>query len=96
LVIPIQIKPAPEALARVMVGRVEVLTPERERQIERWVADLASEEASAQAVAKKGLSRLGRFQESVLRRIASLSSGGEVADRARSIVEKGGLLQSTK
>src|SRR5262249_57791156 len=41
-VIPIQIKPAPEQLVRVMVGRVEVLTPGAERRIEKAVADLGA------------------------------------------------------
>ena len=38
--IPLRITPRPAALVRVMVGRVELLTPERERRAEAAVRNL--------------------------------------------------------
>ena len=40
--IPIRIAPKPEEIVRVMVGRLELLSPERERRAEAAVRDLAS------------------------------------------------------
>jgi hypothetical protein len=85
-VIPIQIKPAPQQLVRVMVGRIEVLTPEMEQNIEKRLTDLGSADADVRAAAEAELARLGRFKEPVLRRIAALTKAPEVRSRAETLI----------
>jgi hypothetical protein len=85
-VIPIQIKPAPQQLVRVMVGRIEVLTPEMEQRIEKQLTDIASPDADVRAAAEAGLAQLGRFKEPVLRRIATVTKAPDVRSRAESLI----------
>jgi hypothetical protein len=87
--IPIQIKPAPDDLVRVMVGRVEVLTPETERRLEKQVADLGATDAKVRDAATAELARFGRLKEPVLRRIAALAQAPEVRARAEALIAKG-------
>jgi hypothetical protein len=87
-VIPIQIQPPPDKLVRVMVGRVEVLYPERERQITRAVAGLGSDEFRIREAATQELAQLGRITEPALRRVAATTTDWEVRARARSLIAK--------
>jgi hypothetical protein len=60
--LPLQVEPKPTGLVRVMVGRHDILTPERERQldeIQRKLLALRAETAAAEKVL--GDLRLGRF-----------------------------------
>ena len=66
--IPMRIKPAPEQLVRVMVGRMELLSPEREKRAERAVSLLASPDASERAWAFDTLRSEGRYVEPIVRR----------------------------
>ena len=85
-IIPIQVKPAPDQLERVMVGRLEVLTPDKEQKLERAVADLGSPNPQVRESAGKELARLGRFQEPVLRRVAAKTSDPLVRGRAEALI----------
>jgi hypothetical protein len=85
--IPIQVRPAPQQLVRVMVGRVEVLTPSTERRIEKAVADLGAEDPLARKTAQAELDRLGRLREPVLRRLAALTSIPEIRSRAEALID---------
>jgi hypothetical protein len=67
-VIPMRIDPRPAALVRVMVGRLELLTPERERRAERAVRDLASPDSAVREAAFEYLREQGRYVEPVIRR----------------------------
>lgn len=89
-VIPIQIKPAPDQLVRVMVGRVEVLTPDKERQVEQWLGELISEDPSLRGAARIALNRLGRLREPVLRRIALLTKDPAVRSKAEALINERG------
>lgn len=86
--IPIEIKPAPEKLVRVMVGRTEVLTPTLERQIEQWILDLGANEFPIREAAGAALARLGRLGEPALRRVAAITRDAEVRARADKLLEK--------
>jgi hypothetical protein len=59
--LPLRVTPKPDALVRVMVGRHDVLTPERERDVERLVKESKGPSAAAQASAARELAKLGRF-----------------------------------
>lgn len=67
--IPISVRPAPRSLVRVMVGRLEMLTPERERRAEEAVRALAASDPKARALAFAFLQAQGRYAEPVLRRV---------------------------
>ncbi len=63
--LPLHVEPKPEALLRVLVGRHDVLTPEREKQIDASVAkliDLGSTETPDQHAAQVELEKLGRYR----------------------------------
>jgi hypothetical protein len=84
--IPIHIKPEPEQLVRVMVGRIELLTPQTEQQIEKQVADLGSADPKAREAAASGLDHFGRLKEPVLHRIAALTKAPDVRSRAEALI----------
>ncbi len=86
--IPIQITPKPEELVRVMVGRIEVLTPDSEKRIEAALAKMSAEDVTAYNAAMAELDRLGRLKEPVLRRIAVLTRSPEVKERAETLIAK--------
>lgn len=86
--IPITITPKPDALVRVMVGRTEVLTPEAERQIERWIADLDAADARTRQSASAGLAKLGRLGEPALRRVLAVTHSAEVRNRAQALLRE--------
>jgi hypothetical protein len=86
-IIPLQIQPAPQDLVRVMIGRVEVLTPSTENRIEKAVADLGSRDPAIAKAAHAELARLGRFQEPVLHRIAVRTRAPEVRAQAEALIK---------
>lgn len=66
--LPLQIEPKPASLTRVLVGRHDVLTPEREKQIDAWlVQEIEANGApeAARRLAVQELQRLGRYQWAV-------------------------------
>jgi len=68
--LPLQVDPKPTSLVRVLVGRHDVLTPEREKQIDGWVAqvrDSSSENAPKLRAAEAKLAKLGRYQAAAYR-----------------------------
>jgi hypothetical protein len=86
--IPIQIKPAPDQLVRVMVGRVEVMTPAAEHRLVQLVTDLGASDAKLRQGAREALVRLGRFQEPMLRRVLALTNDTGVRTRAEALIAR--------
>jgi hypothetical protein len=84
--IPIRMEPAPDNLVRVMVARVELLTPEAEAAIEGLVAaidlDADGADGAGNGAARAELARHGRLLEPALRRIAAATKLPAVARRA--------------
>jgi hypothetical protein len=66
--IPMRIVPAPQQLVRVMVGRVELLDPEREKRAETAINELASPDSALRERAFATLLAEGRYVEPILRR----------------------------
>lgn len=85
-VIPIRIDPVPDDLARVMVGRLEVLTPEREREIELALGALAGEAPGARREAERTLAGLGRLLEPSLRRVLAVTRSESVTRTAEDLL----------
>ncbi len=69
--IPIRILPKPRELVRVMVGRLELLSPEREQRAEAAVRDLASGDPARRRQAFAFLREQGRYVEPIVRRLAA-------------------------
>lgn len=67
--IPLNIVPPPSTTVRVMVGRLEMLSPEREAAAAEAVARLASGNAGERERAFEFLRSQGRYVEPILRRI---------------------------
>jgi hypothetical protein len=59
--LPLKVTPTPDAVVRVMVGRHDVLTPEREREIDGLVPRIYGPEGQDRTAALAALNRLGRF-----------------------------------
>jgi len=66
-ILPITIKPAPAELARVFVGRAEIITPEMERDILAAAKQFNGDSDEARAAAVNVIRRYGRFADPVLR-----------------------------
>jgi hypothetical protein len=87
--IPMTITPAPTEFVRVMVGRLEVLTPERERAAERAVLDLAAPDPASRGRAYEFLLGQGRYVEPVLRRVLSTTGDETVRTLCRRLLLAG-------
>ena len=71
--IPLRIEPKPKSVTRVMVGRLELLTPERERLAEDAVRRLASSDPAERFGAFQTLEAQGRYVEPIVRRVLASS-----------------------
>src|SRR5687768_17010626 len=75
--LPLAVEPKPDAMVRVMVMRVEVITPELERADVSALKKLSSPEFAPDAV--RHFDRLGRFAEPRLRRASWLAGRPDYA-----------------
>ncbi len=80
-VLPLTIDPQPSELTRVLIGRVEIITPETEKGIERAVASVGDSRQSLQEAAADITRKHGRFAEPVLK--AALEKTTDPTLRAR-------------
>ena len=60
--LPLSIVPKPDRLVRVLVGRHDVLTPEREREVESLVTQLNGDSNAAARSADAALKQFGRYR----------------------------------
>lgn len=86
-VLPLAIDPAPPELVRVLVGRVEFLTPETEREAEKAFHDSLAVEPGARERAGARLGRFGRFLEPVARRVLETSRDANARAAATLVVD---------
>ena len=84
--IPIRIQPAPKQVVRVMVGRLEMLSPDRERRAEEAVRDLASGDPARRQSAFAFLRRQGRYVEPIVRRLAATTPDPDVRATCRRLL----------
>jgi hypothetical protein len=68
--LPLEVKPAPDKLVRVLVGRMEVLTPEENARLLKLVREAGPCLSPQTEPLHSELTRLGRFAEPVLRLLA--------------------------
>ncbi len=86
-ILPITIEPAPKELARVLVGRMEVITPEMERAIQQQVAKLKSASPDIQSIARMIIRKHGRFSEPVLKSILERTTDAKLRSRIEQIIK---------
>ena len=60
--LPIRIDPKPETLVRVLVGRHDVLTPEKEKDVDALVKQLNSDSNALSQAADRILNQMGRYR----------------------------------
>ncbi|HKS41020.1 MAG TPA: hypothetical protein VJX74_10455 [Blastocatellia bacterium] len=86
-ILPLRIEPEPEELARVLVGRMEVITPEMERAIQQQVAKLESASSDIQSIARTIIRKHGRFSEPVLKSILEKTTNTKLRRRIEQIIK---------
>lgn len=78
--IPMDISPRPASLVRVIVGRNELLLPEREQKVEHAVLDLLSSDPTVRARGFATLQDQGRYLEPILRYAVKTSHDAHVRE----------------
>ena len=86
--LPLKLSPAPKQNVRVMVGRLETLTPEQERRIEGLIGKLGSADPAVRAATDLEIKKLGRFAEPALTRISKVTADPEVREKARILLRE--------
>ena len=66
--LPLTIEPTPAKVERALLGRIECVTPQAEREVEAAIVKAAGDDPAAAAAGKDRLASLGRFLEAHLRR----------------------------
>ncbi|MGD9648256.1 MAG: hypothetical protein AB7U73_21270 [Pirellulales bacterium] len=84
--LPLTIEPAPAECVRVLVGRLETLTPEDCRRLVRSLTvELAAEAPAAEAI-RAELAPLGRFAEPALRFVIGQTNDAAARERLQAIL----------
>lgn len=97
--LPLEISPSPDETVRVLVGRMEIMTPEQESRIAALVKQSAAERQAAwQAAQLKGeqprytgpaeLKNLGRLAEPALARVSAISNDPAIRAEARLLLRQ--------
>jgi hypothetical protein len=86
-ILPLTIEPQPSELTRVLVGRIEIITPEMEKEIESSLADSSRD---LNEVAEEITRKHGRFAEPVLKDVLEKTSDPELQTRIRQIINYAG------
>lgn len=86
--LPLHLAPAPRELTRVMIGRLETLTPEQEGKIEALVARLGAAHPQTREQTASEIRKLGRFAEPALNRICKLTDDPEVQANAKKLLKE--------
>jgi hypothetical protein len=85
-ILPLSIEPPPKSIVRVLVGRLECITPSVEADVQRALRDRRSENAELRRTATERLDRLGRFLEPHLRRAIAESDDAIVRASAEELL----------
>lgn len=86
--LPLRLSPAPRELTRVMIGRLEILTPETEKRIELLVSKLGAVDPKLREQTASEIRALGRFTEPALTRISKLTDDPEIQAKARLLLRE--------
>lgn len=86
-ILSLAIEPRPSELTRVLVGRVEIITPQMEAEIEQALAGLGDSSRSLQDVAAAIMHKHGRFAEPVLKAVFEKTSDPTVRARIQKLMK---------
>ena len=87
-VLPITINPKPKEIVRVMVGRIECITPEQEKQMKSLINSYSTTSCSrSRASILVKIQEVGRFADPIIRSIKSNGSTEEVKKNCDKILE---------
>ena len=84
--IPMTVSPTPQQIVRVMVGRLELLTAERERLAEDAVRNLAGGDSGKRQDAFRFLHEQGRYVEPIVRRVMKTTTDDAVRTLCRRLL----------
>jgi hypothetical protein len=98
-ILPLDISPRPETTVRVLVGRMEIMTPQQESQVAAMVQRSAVErDAKCQQAKSLGhvasysvpaeLSNLGRLAEPALARVRAISKDSAIRAEAKLLLQQ--------
>lgn len=85
--LPLEITPAPDKIVRVLVGRLEYLTPEVEASVERDLLLRLGADPGERKQAMTRLTALGRFLEPKVRRILHKTRNQDVRQSGKQVLE---------
>jgi hypothetical protein len=85
-ILPLSMDPKPSSIVRVLVGRLECITPESEAEVRQALFDRTSPESGVREAADERLARLGRFLEPHLRRAIAGSADPVIVASARELM----------
>lgn len=83
-VLPLDLEPKPDKLVRILVGRMDILTPEQEERIEQVIRQISTGPGSDDA--SNILGELGRFAEPALRHVAEITDDPRIRDVANELL----------
>lgn len=86
--LPLTVAPAPAEMARVLVCRAELITPEVESAVLRQVVRLGDGSAEVRDSALKALQKEGRFLEPILNRIKNKVDDDAIKSRIDELIAK--------
>jgi hypothetical protein len=84
--IPMWVVPPPRQIVRVMVGRLELLTKEREMLAARAISDLSSRDGARREAAFAFLHEQGRYVEPIVRRVLRTTADEQVRTLCRRLL----------
>jgi hypothetical protein len=95
--LPLTIEPKPAETVRVLVGRLDMMTPEQETKITKIVSDSRDARAAAYALAREegrhlsyplpdSVRKLGRLAEPALTHIRHATKDTQLSDEAASLI----------
>jgi hypothetical protein len=84
--LPLTIEPTPAKVERALLGRIECVTPQTEREVEAAILKAAGADPAAAAAGKERLASLGRFLEAHLRRAIARTTDPAVKKAAEGLL----------
>jgi len=87
-ILPITIKPDPAELVRVLVGRVELITPEMENDLMVKVRKLGDPSYRVREKTSRELKQRGRFAEPTLRQLLAKTDDPEIKVRIKEVLAR--------
>jgi hypothetical protein len=84
-ILPLRVTPKPTETVRVMVGRLEALTSEREARVRGLIQKLGAADCAEREEATRQIKLMGRFAEPALERVAG-SGDAEARERVEEVV----------